>query len=75
MPVAFSVRIGGEMMVGEDHAVRVQASAAEAVEQELSRRSLCNWLVDYSEADRVYCGRPAHGGLCSDHAGTFGVPI
>lgn len=57
-------------MVGEDvsrDAVRVEASAAEATENELRRRGLCNWLVDYSARTRVYCGRPGIGGLCSDH--------
>lgn len=63
------------MMVGEDHAVRVPAGRAEVTEDELTQRGLCNWLVDYSAEDRVYCGRPAVGVLCSEHRGTFGVPI
>lgn len=62
-------------MVGEDRAVRVERSAAEATEDDLSRRGLCNWLIDYSGTHVVYCGRRASGVLCSEHAGTFGVPI
>lgn len=65
------------MMVGEDYAVRAPRSAADATERDLSRRGLCNWLVDWSTdgSTLVYCGAPAHGLLCSEHRGTFGVPI
>lgn len=54
-------------MVGEDQGVRVSAARAEVTEASLTRRGLCNWLVDYTPADRIYCGRPANGELCSDH--------
>lgn len=86
--VALQCTEGVNMMVGEDertgeaspvqgHAVRVPAGAAEATEDDLSRRGLCNWLIDWSPAtgEHVYCGRPASGVLCSEHRGTFGVPI
>jgi hypothetical protein len=55
-------------MVGEDQGVRVSAARAELTEASLTSRGLCNWLVDYTPAERIYCGRPANGELCSDHA-------
>lgn len=55
--------------------IAVAADRAGWAEDVLASMGLCNWLVDYGEAHRVYCARPASGGLCSDHAGTFGVPI
>lgn len=56
-------------MVGEDQGVRVPANRADATEKALEAKGLCNWLTDYSDAHRVYCGAPATAaeGLCSEH--------
>lgn len=55
-------------MVGEDQGIRVPAARAEATEARLTRQGRCNWLVDWTPAELVYCGRPANGELCSEHA-------
>lgn len=62
--------------------VAVAAERAEATEDALASLGLCNWLVDYGDSHRVYCAQPASSGvlssgsvLCSEHRGTFGVPI
>lgn len=56
-------------MVGEDQSLRVPAASADATEQTLTASGRCNWLIDYSAADRVYCGVPAvSDALCSEHS-------
>jgi hypothetical protein len=54
-------------MVGRGKAVRVPKGRAEATERDLAARGRCNWLIDWTRTEHVYCGRPARGELCSEH--------
>lgn len=55
-------------MVKEEASVRVPAKRADATERALEAQGRCNWLIDYSKTDRVYCGvQVVSDGLCSEH--------